>query len=103
MTQWQNGDIPKLVEAFPDVTRWLTVVDGSLNGNGKGGALTNCDVAKWLWITAVADHVQPASDGGPTEMHNLITACGGCNYGKGAKAALDAFDSGVLGMTKRDG
>lgn len=82
VTQWKNGDIPQLVTAFPDVTKWLTVVDGSLNGNGKSGALTNRDVAKWLWITAVADHVHPASDGGPTEMNNLITSCGGCNYGK---------------------
>jgi 5-methylcytosine-specific restriction endonuclease McrA len=82
VTQWQNGDIPRLVEAFPDVTAWLSVRNGSLIGNGKSESLTNSDVAKWLWITAVADHIHPASDGGPTELHNLVTACAGCNYGK---------------------
>jgi 5-methylcytosine-specific restriction endonuclease McrA len=31
---------------------------------------------------AVADHGVPHSIGGPTDMENLVTACGGCNYGK---------------------
>lgn len=82
VTQWKNGDIPRLVTAFPDVTDWLVVKDGELRLHGHEEGLTNRDVAKWLWITAVADHIHPASDGGPTEPHNLITSCAGCNYSK---------------------
>jgi hypothetical protein len=31
---------------------------------------------------AVADHVVPHALGGRTDLDNLVTACGGCNYGK---------------------
>lgn len=79
VTQWQGGDIPRLVAAFPDVTPHLQWDNGSIF---KHSSPTNENCAKWLWITAVADHIHPASDGGPTEPHNLITACAGCNYGK---------------------
>lgn len=82
VTQRKDGDIPRLVAAFPEVTPWLASRDGSISGSGKSGALRNADVGKWLWITAVADHVVPASQGGPTELHNLITSCSNCNYSK---------------------
>lgn len=79
VTQWKGGDIPRLVAAFPDITPHLKWDNGSIF---KHSSATNKNCAKWLWITAVADHIHPASDGGPTEPHNLITACAGCNYGK---------------------
>lgn len=95
-TQWQRGDIPRLITAFPDLTEHVVCRDGSLHGTGKSGALTNTDTAKWLWMTASADHVWPASLGGPTTMDNLVTACAGCNYGKAdwTLAQLDVLDPG---------
>jgi len=33
-------------------------------------------------FTAVADHVVPHSRGGATNLENLVTACGPCNYAK---------------------
>ncbi len=82
VTQRRGGHVPGLVTEFGEVTPWLRVVDGSLLGSGKSGALRNVDVGKWLWVTAVADHVHPAALGGPTEMWNLATACSNCNYSK---------------------
>lgn len=82
VTQRKDGHIPRLVSACPSSTGTVSARNGSLHGSGRGGALTNRDVAKWLWITAVADHVHPAALGGPTAMDNLVTSCSGCNYGK---------------------
>ena len=84
VTQWMNGDIPKLVTHFPEATPGIRVANGCLVGSGKGGALCNRDAAKWLWIIAAADHVFPASGGGDSSMENLVTSCGGCNYSKTA-------------------
>jgi 5-methylcytosine-specific restriction endonuclease McrA len=82
VTEWANGDIAQLITAFPDLTPDVSVVNGALKGGGKRGRLLNCDRQKWLWLTASADHVFPASRGGPTITENLVTACAGCNYGK---------------------
>jgi hypothetical protein len=82
VTQWQGGDISGLVAAFPEVTPHLIWQAGSIYRAENGGRLTNRDSAKWLWITAVADHVHPASLCGPTEMSNLVTACSACNTNK---------------------
>jgi hypothetical protein len=35
------------------------------------------------------DHVRPASDGGSTDILNLLTACTTCNAGKGARSLTD--------------
>lgn len=35
-----------------------------------------------LGLRGVADHVEPHSLGGPTEMDNLVTSCYSCNFGK---------------------
>ena len=35
-----------------------------------------------LGLRGVADHVEPYSLGGPTEMDNLVTSCYSCNFGK---------------------
>lgn len=82
VTQWKSGDIPRLVTTMPDLAPGLRIRDGSLIGSGRAGALANIDQAKWLWLTASADHVVPASRFGPTTLENLLTACAGCNYGK---------------------
>lgn len=39
------------------------------------------------------DHIQPVAEGGADEILNLITACEGCNLGKGARPLSD--DSAV--------
>lgn len=79
VTQWKHGDIPRLVDAFPDLTPHLKCVNGSIFIHTTP---TNRNCAKWLWITAVADHIDPAAHGGRTDSENLVTSCGGCNYGK---------------------
>lgn len=91
VTQWKNGDAPQLVAAFPTLTPSLSVVNGSLIGGGKNGALRNVDTAKWLWFVAVVDHVVPAGAGGSSDLDNLVTACGGCNYTK-MDFTLDQLD-----------
>jgi DNA-directed RNA polymerase subunit RPC12/RpoP len=35
------------------------------------------------------DHITPVADGGENDMDNLITACEGCNQGKGARSLND--------------
>lgn len=35
-----------------------------------------------LNFKATADHVVPIKSGGRTNIHNLVTSCWGCNYGK---------------------
>jgi len=35
-----------------------------------------------LGFQAVADHVQPYSEGGLTDLSNMVTSCWSCNYGK---------------------
>lgn len=35
-----------------------------------------------LVFSSTADHLVPRSDGGKTDLHNLVTACWPCNYGK---------------------
>jgi hypothetical protein len=32
------------------------------------------------------DHITPVSNGGVSDISNLVTACSACNYGKGASA-----------------
>ena len=41
----------------------------------------------------VADHVVPWNMGGATNLSNLVTSCGACNYGK------DGFTCKQLGIT----
>lgn len=36
------------------------------------------------------DHIKPVADGGENEIVNLVTACSGCNLGKGARPLDDA-------------
>jgi hypothetical protein len=82
VTQWQNGDVPRLVAALPELTPTLHVENGALIGTGRAGALRNVDQKKWLWQWASVDHVVPGSHFGPTTLENLVTSCAGCNYGK---------------------
>jgi cytochrome c553 len=35
------------------------------------------------------DHIQPVADGGANDLMNLVTACAGCNGGKGARSLDD--------------
>lgn len=49
----------------------------------------------------VADHVIPWNIGGPTDMSNLVSSCGACNYGKANYTCeqlglQDPFDRAVL-------
>lgn len=53
-----------------------------------------------------ADHIEPASGGGPTTILNLITSCEGCNLGKGARplndsATLDKQRDMLAGLEER--
>jgi len=81
VTKWRNGHISRLVAAFPEMSKYLSVVGGSLR-RIDGGALRNEDCRKWIWFEASADHLVPRSRGGSNEDGNLVTACGGCNYSK---------------------
>ena len=38
------------------------------------------------------DHVQPVADGGTNDLLNLLTACQGCNAGKGARRLDDSTE-----------
>ena len=78
----KGSRILKLIDAFPEQTPTLTIVNGSLHGSGKSGAIRNVDYAKFLWSYAAPDHVKPRSLGGLTNMKNLVTSCSGCNYSK---------------------
>ena len=40
----------------------------------------NC--SKWPQFGAVTDRIEPTPRDGKTDPENLITACGGCNYGE---------------------
>lgn len=46
-------------------------------------------------VELVVDHIVPASKGGGDETENLVTACFGCNAGKGAKLLHQAIPSEV--------
>mgnify|MGYP003335082297 FL=1 len=81
-TRNKGSRILQLIGAFPEETRDLTLVGGSLRGSGKSGAICNADYAKFLWSLAAPDHVFPRSLGGRTDMDNLVTSCSGCNYSK---------------------
>jgi hypothetical protein len=41
-------------------------------------------------VVLVCDHISPVAEGGETTLLNLITACEGCNSGKGARTLDDA-------------
>jgi hypothetical protein len=81
-TRFKGSPIHQLIEAFPDQTPGLTLVNGSLYGSGKSGGIKNVDYAKFLWGLAAPDHVVPRSHGGQTGLDNLVTSCSGCNYSK---------------------
>jgi hypothetical protein len=49
-------------------------------------------------VVLEADHIQPVSKGGSTDLMNLVTSCFECNRGKGARR-LD--DKSVVEKTKR--
>lgn len=40
-------------------------------------------------VTLHADHIDPVSNGGSSDLINLITACSDCNFGKGARLLSD--------------
>ena len=79
-TRNKGSSIHKLIKAFPELTPGLRLVNGSLKGSGKNGAIKNVDYAKFLWSMAAPDHIVPRSHGGLTDMENLVTSCSGCNY-----------------------
>ena len=81
-TRFKGSPIHQLIEAFPELTPGLTLVNGSLQGSGKSGGIKNVDYAKFLWSLAAPDHVVPRSHGGQTDLGNLVTSCSGCNYSK---------------------
>ena len=74
-TRNKGSRILQLIGAFPEETRGLTLVGGSLRGSDKSGAICNADYAKFLWSLAAPDHVFPRSLGGRTDMDNLVTSC----------------------------
>ena len=81
-TRFKGSPIHQLIEAFPELTPGLTLVNGSLHGSGNSGGIKNVDYAKFLWSLAAPDHVVPRSHGGQTDLGNLVTSCSGCNYSK---------------------
>lgn len=81
-TRFKGSPIHQLIQAFPEPTPGLRLVNGSLHGSGKSGGIKNVDYAKFLWSLAAPDHVVPRSHGGKTDMENLVTSCSGCNYSK---------------------
>ena len=81
-TRFKGSPIHQLIEAFPELTPGLTLVNGSLHGSGNSGGIKNVDYAKFLWSLAAPDHVVPRSHGGRTDLGNLVTSCSGCNYSK---------------------
>ena len=81
-TRFKGSPIHQLIEAFPELTPGLTLVNGSLHGSGNSGGIKNVDYAKFLWSLAAPDHVFPRSHGGQTDLDNLVTSCSGCNYSK---------------------
>ena len=81
-TRFRGSPIHQLIEAFPDQTPGLSLVNGSLQGSGKSGGIKNVDYAKFLWSLAAPDRVVPRSHGGQTDLDNLVTSCSGCNYSK---------------------
>lgn len=82
-TRWKGSPILKLIDTFKEESKPLKIINGSLYGSGKNGALKNSDYAKFLWSLAACDHVFPRSLGGATDDSNLVTSCSGCNYSKG--------------------
>ena len=81
-TRSKGSRIHQLIEAFPDLTPGLRLIDGLLHGTGSNGGIKNVDYAKFLWSLAAPDHVVPRSHGGQTDLDNLVTSCSGCNYSK---------------------
>lgn len=81
-TRRKGSAILRLVSTFEKESHPLRVINGSLYGTGKNGAVTNSDYGKFLWSLAACDHVFPRSLGGATDETNLVTSCSGCNYSK---------------------
>ena len=81
-TRNKRSRILLLIQEFPELTPGLHLVNGSLHGSGKNGGIKNVDYAKFLWSLAAPDHVVPRSQGGQTDLDNLVTSCSGCNYSK---------------------
>lgn len=50
-------------------------------------------------VVLVCDHVHPVAHGGPDEILNLVTACFGCNAGKGA---VKLSDEGALSKQRAE-
>lgn len=50
-----------------------------------GFACRYCGATAASGVQLHADHVIPRSAGGPDTLDNLVTACAGCNFGKGAR------------------
>lgn len=40
-------------------------------------------------VLLTLDHIKPVAEGGPDDIMNLVTACGSCNSGKGARTLDD--------------
>jgi hypothetical protein len=81
-TRSKGSRIHQLIQAFPELTPGLRLIDGLLHGTGSSGGIKNVDYAKFLWSLAAPDHVVPRSHGGQTDLDNLVTSCSGCNYSK---------------------
>jgi hypothetical protein len=81
-TRSKGSRIHQLIQAFPELTPGLRLIDGLLHGTGSSGGIKNVDYAKFLWSLAAPDHVVPRSHGGKTDLDNLVTSCSGCNYSK---------------------
>ena len=82
-TRAHGSRIRALIKAVPGLTPGMRVEGNALVGTGKNGGIRNIDYAKLLWSMAAPDHVFPRSLGGDATFDNLVTACSGCNYGKG--------------------
>ena len=82
VVRWKGSPLLDLIARFPEHTPGLSIVNGSLHGSGRNGGVRNVDYAKFLWSQAAPDHVVPRSQGGATDLDNLVTSCSGCNYSK---------------------
>lgn len=62
---------------------------------------TTCygDHAGFFVLSGVADHVQPHSWSGPTNLDNLVTCCQPCNYGRGSAFLSEV---GLVDPRRRD-
>lgn len=66
--------------ASQDVLKWFIKVLDSDDFKKGPTNLTTHGIIHAMW--PVADHVIPWNMGGRTDLQNLVTSCGACNYGK---------------------